>query len=73
MTGDDILDFADQLGMSSTAPVAPVERELHLVVFRLGREEYAVPISSVREVVRVADITRARVSAMCSQVHASLS
>lgn len=58
MTGDDILDFADQLGMSSTAPVAPVERELHLVVFRLGREEYAVPISSVREVVRVADITR---------------
>ena len=58
MTGDDILTFADQLGMTSTTPAAPVERELHLVVFRLGSEEYAVPINTVREVVRVADITR---------------
>lgn len=58
MTGDDILAFADQLGTASVAPIAPEERELHLVVFRLGREEYAVPIASVREVVRVSDITR---------------
>lgn len=53
----DILDFAAQL---ETAPVAPAvaERELHLVVFRLDREEYAVPIDAVREVVRVTDVTR---------------
>jgi len=57
MVSDSILDFAAQL---SQAPAAPVieERELHLVVFRLDREEYAVPIELVREVVRVADVTR---------------
>lgn len=58
MTGDDILAFADQLGVASQAPVVEVEKELHLVVFRLGKEEYAVPIGTVREVVRVSDITR---------------
>ncbi|MEO8636569.1 MAG: chemotaxis protein CheW [Gemmatimonadales bacterium] len=58
MTADDILAFADQLGTAASAPVAPVERQLHLVVFRLDREEFAVPIHTVREVVRVADITR---------------
>jgi purine-binding chemotaxis protein CheW len=57
MIGDDILAFADQLGTAAAVPVAE-ERELHLVVFRLDREEYAVPIASVREVVRVSDITR---------------
>lgn len=58
MTGDNILAFADQLGTAAAAPMAAEERELHLVVFRLGREEYAVPIASVREVVRVSDISR---------------
>lgn len=58
MPADDLLDFADQLGAASAGPVAPVERELHLVVFRLEREEYAIPIDLVREVVRVTDITR---------------
>jgi purine-binding chemotaxis protein CheW len=58
MTGDDILAFADQLGTAALAPAIPEERELHLVVFRLGKEEYAVPIAWVREVVRVSDITR---------------
>jgi purine-binding chemotaxis protein CheW len=57
MQTDEILDFADQLGAATAAPAAP-ERELHLVVFRLDREEYALPIELVREVVRVADITR---------------
>src|SRR5574338_236846 len=54
---DDILDFAAQL---ETTPAATVvqERELHLVVFRLDAEEYGVPIEAVREVVRVADVTR---------------
>jgi len=57
MSSDSILDFAAQLEQAPAAP-AVVERELHLVVFRLDREEYAVPIELVREVVRVADITR---------------
>src|SRR5262245_47794476 len=56
-TNDSILDFASQLEQAPAAP-AIEERELHLVVFRLDREEYAVPIEMVREVVRVADITR---------------
>ena len=54
---DSILDFAAQLDVAPAAPVA-AERELHLVVFRLDREEYGVPIDVVREVVRVTDITR---------------
>lgn len=57
MTTDNILDFAAQLGQAPT-PAAIEERELRLVVFRLEREEYAVPIELVREVVRVADVTR---------------
>jgi purine-binding chemotaxis protein CheW len=56
-TADSILDFASQLEQAPAAPKEE-ERELHLVVFRLDREEYAVPIDLVREVVRVADITR---------------
>lgn len=52
-----ILDFAAQLGQAPAAP-AVEERELHLVVFRLEREEYAVPIGLVREVVRVGAVTR---------------
>ncbi len=57
MAADDILDFADQLG-TAAVPAAPEERELHLVVFHLDREEYAVPIAAVREIVRVTDVTR---------------
>jgi purine-binding chemotaxis protein CheW len=54
---DTILDFAAQLEAAPAAP-AVLERELHLVVFRLDAEEYGVPIEAVREVVRVADVTR---------------
>jgi len=57
MSSDSILDFAANL-QQTPATQAVVERELHLVVFRLDREEYAVPIGLVREVVRVADLTR---------------
>jgi purine-binding chemotaxis protein CheW len=32
--------------------------ELHLVTFALDQEEYGVPIGQVREVIRVAEITR---------------
>jgi purine-binding chemotaxis protein CheW len=59
-TASEILHFTDRLGVSAAAaaPAPAPERERHLVVFRLDREEYAVPIGLVREVVRVADITR---------------
>ncbi|HEY7683029.1 MAG TPA: chemotaxis protein CheW [Gemmatimonadales bacterium] len=59
MPTNHVLAFADRMqAAASAAPTAPVERDLHLVVFELGAEEYAVPIAMVREVVRVADITR---------------
>lgn len=58
MPANEILAFADELGITA-APAGPApEKELHLVVFRVEREEYAVPIKEVREVVRVGDITR---------------
>jgi purine-binding chemotaxis protein CheW len=58
-TARSILDFADRVqAPAPAAAAAPVERELHLVLFELGEEQYAVPIAMVREVVRVADITR---------------
>lgn len=36
---------------------APVGRELHIVGFRVGRETYGVPITSLHEIVRVPEIT----------------
>jgi purine-binding chemotaxis protein CheW len=57
--GEGILEFTDRVqAPAAAAPAAPVERELHLVVFELGAERYAAPIAMVREVVRVTDITR---------------
>lgn len=54
-----VLDFADRVqAPAPEAPAAAIERELHLVIFELDSERYAVPIAMVREVVRVADITR---------------
>jgi purine-binding chemotaxis protein CheW len=35
----------------------PMNRELHIVGFKLGRETYGVPITSLREIVRVPEIT----------------
>ena len=46
---------ADQ-GAGKTA-VVEAERLLHLVTFRLGKEEYGVDINSVQEIIRAADIT----------------
>jgi purine-binding chemotaxis protein CheW len=53
-----LLGFADAL--QQTPEAAPVARapELHLLTFQLGREEYGLPITRVREVIRVTDITR---------------
>ncbi|MGH7701554.1 MAG: chemotaxis protein CheW [Gemmatimonadales bacterium] len=54
-----LLSFADALGREESAVVvAAPEPELHLVSFQLGREAFAVPITKVREIIRVADITR---------------
>ncbi len=57
MLTDEILTFTDRLTAPAAAGPSP-ERELQLVVFRIDREEFAVPIGQVREVVRVGDITR---------------
>jgi purine-binding chemotaxis protein CheW len=34
-----------------------MEKDLHIVGFRVGRETYGVPITSIREIVRVPEIT----------------
>jgi purine-binding chemotaxis protein CheW len=34
------------------------DRELQLVIFQLGREEFAVDVAQVREIIRMQDITR---------------
>jgi purine-binding chemotaxis protein CheW len=35
----------------------PMDKELHIVGFRIGRETFGLPISSVREIIRVPEIT----------------
>jgi purine-binding chemotaxis protein CheW len=55
----DLLQFADELQrLSASSEAALPAPELHLVTFSLDGEEYAVPIGQVREVIRVAEITR---------------
>jgi purine-binding chemotaxis protein CheW len=59
VSGDALLRFADALDRDTAAPAAPAPAgELHLVTFALDREEYGIPVTQVREVIRVADITR---------------
>ena len=54
-----LLDFADELQRLSAAKEAPSPGpELQLVTFALDREEFGIPIGQVREVIRVAEITR---------------
>jgi purine-binding chemotaxis protein CheW len=53
-----LLSFADALqspGASETPMPGP---QLHLLTFMLDREEFGLPITRVREVIRVAEITR---------------
>lgn len=53
------LAFVDELaGRMTTAPDAPATPLLHLIAFVLHREEYGIPVASVREVSRVSEITR---------------
>ena len=60
---EDILSrFVDQAQEQADKGAAPVagkggERLLHLVTFKLGREEYGVDIHQVQEIIRAADIT----------------
>jgi purine-binding chemotaxis protein CheW len=56
---DGLLQFADELQrLSSATEVQSPGPELHLVTFTLDGEEFGVPISQVREVIRVGEITR---------------
>jgi purine-binding chemotaxis protein CheW len=56
---DSLLQFADELQRLSSSTEAPSPGpELHLVTFALDREEFGIPIAQVREVIRVAEITR---------------
>lgn len=53
------LAFVDELAAQAAAvPERPAAPLLHLIAFRLDREEYGVPVASVREVSRVGEITR---------------
>ena len=56
---DGLLSFADELARRDAAQEhATRVPELGLVSFKLGVEEYAIPIERVREIIRVGDITR---------------
>jgi purine-binding chemotaxis protein CheW len=53
------LAFVDELAAQNTSAPEPATAPLlHLIAFQLGREEYGVPVASVREVSRVGEITR---------------
>lgn len=55
----DLLRFAETLDARSAAEAAPAQGpELHLLAFVLDREEFAIPVTQVREVIRVSAITR---------------
>jgi purine-binding chemotaxis protein CheW len=58
MSRDNLLRFADTVDRETAAPAPATAGELHLVTFALGREEYGIPVGRVREVIRVAEITR---------------
>lgn len=56
---ESLLTFADDLTRLGRAEErAEVVPERHLVTFALDREEFGIPIERVREIIRVADITR---------------
>lgn len=54
-----LLGFADALEARAAADTRPAPGpELHLLTFMLDREEFGIPVTQVREVIRVSDITR---------------
>jgi purine-binding chemotaxis protein CheW len=53
------MSFADAIEAGTGADVAPARGpELHLLTFALDREEFGIPVTQVREVIRVSEITR---------------
>ena len=56
--GDGLLGFAEAMNAAPVETAAAPGPELHLLSFVLGREEFGIPVTQVREVIRVADITR---------------
>jgi purine-binding chemotaxis protein CheW len=54
-----LLGFADAIEVRAAAETASAPGpELHLLTFTLDREEFGIPVTQVREVIRVAQITR---------------
>lgn len=54
-----LLGFADAMEARAVTQTAPAPGpELHLLTFALDREEFGIPVTQVREVIRVSDITR---------------
>lgn len=47
----------EQAGTEAAEPAATSERPVDVLAFRLGNEEYAIPVDRVREVVRIWEIT----------------
>jgi purine-binding chemotaxis protein CheW len=52
-----VLDFADALPAAASDAAGPAAL-LHLLTFVLDREEFGIPVTQVREVIRVEGITR---------------
>ena len=52
-----LLGFADSLPAAAADTAAPAAM-LHLLTFTLDREEFGIPVTQVREVIRVDGITR---------------
>lgn len=56
---DSLLRFADAVARIGVEPrAAPPEETLHLITFFLDREEFGIPITRAREILRVDAITR---------------
>jgi purine-binding chemotaxis protein CheW len=54
-----LLGFADAIETRASVEAVPAPGpELHLLTFALDREEFGIPVTQVREVIRVSDITR---------------
>jgi purine-binding chemotaxis protein CheW len=53
-----LLGFADMLQPPTAAEAPAPGPQLHLLTFVLDREEFGLPITRIREVIRVGEITR---------------
>jgi purine-binding chemotaxis protein CheW len=53
-----LLGFADALPEAAPSDARPPGPTLHLLTFVLDREEFGIPVTQVREVIRVNGITR---------------